>query len=185
MTAQASWVEEVLSFWFEELSAQDWFSGDAEVDHRIHARFRLLHERLAAQVPEEAMSDPDTALAAIIVYDQFSRNLYRGRPEAFASDAIAIAIARNAVDTELDAGMETARRIFLYMPFMHSEIMADQERCVSLFKAIGEKEQIFYAEDHRDVIERFGRFPHRNRALERESTPEELAFMKEHKGYGQ
>jgi len=181
----AAWHDEVLDFWFRELAPEDWYSGKAEVDEKIRARFGDLPAKLAANVPAEVETDPRAALAAVIVFDQFPRNIHRRKPEAFATDDLAAAITRNALDRELDAGMSPQERQFLYMPLMHSEVLADQERCVDLFKALGSEEGLKYAVEHRDIIARFGRFPHRNRVLERETTEEEAAFLESHDGYGQ
>lgn len=179
------WRDEVLDFWFRELTPEDWYSSKEEVDEKIRTRFGVLLPKLAADVPAEVETDPKTALAAIIVFDQFPRNIYRRQPEAFATDNIAVGITRSAIDKEFDAEMTPQERQFLYMPLMHSEVMADQERCVDLFRALGSEEGIKYAVEHRDIVARFGRFPHRNRALGRETTEDEALFLKEHAGYGQ
>jgi len=179
------WVDEILSFWFDEVGPKGWFEPTPELDETIKRRFGALHERLAAQVPPAAAGDQRTALASIILFDQFPRNMYRGSAGAFATDDLALRIAREALDKGYDDGLTPEERQFLYMPFMHSEISADQEHCVMLFKALGEEEGLHYAIEHRDIVERFGRFPHRNRVLGRESTEEELAFLQTHKGYGQ
>jgi len=181
----ADWSKDVLRFWFEELTASDWFGGAADLDDRIRTRFGELPGRLARQLPPEVMTEPMAALAAIIALDQFPRNIHRRRPEAFATDDLAASITRNALEKELDAGMPPAQRQFLYMPLMHSEVLADQERCVGLFKTLGNEDALKYAVEHRDIIARFGRFPHRNRALGRETTAEEAAFLDSHAGYGQ
>ncbi len=179
------WVDEVLDFWFGELTYKDWFGGGPELDEKIRSRFLDLHERLKAGFDERKVNDARMALAAIIVFDQFPRNMFRGSAAAFATDDMAAGIARLAVERGWDNAVEAAARPFVYMPFMHSEILADQERCVDLFRAIGEGDSLKFAIEHRDIVARFGRFPHRNRALGRESTPDELEFMKEHAGYGQ
>lgn len=179
------WHNEVLDFWFGELTHEDRFGGAPEVDQAIRDRFGALYERLAEGVPPEALSDPNTALAAIIVYDQFPRNMFRRSAKAFASDAMAMQVTRNALDTDLVEAIPEDRRAFVYMPLMHSEVLSDQERCVDLFKSTGIEEAIRYAEEHRDIIARFGRFPHRNSALGRTSTGDEVEFLKTHSGYGQ
>ncbi|WP_265516385.1 DUF924 family protein [Nitratireductor luteus] len=180
-----SWVDEVLAFWFRELEPKDWFQGSDALDKTIRTRFGALHERLSGHAPAEAMEDPRTALATVIVLDQFSRNMYRGSAKAFAADDMALRIARNAVDERFDDGMTPEERQFLYMPFQHSEISADQEHSVMLFKSLGGEEGVRYAVEHRDIIEKFGRFPHRNRVLGRVSTQEETAFLEGHDGFGQ
>lgn len=180
-----NWIDEVLSFWFEEVGPERWFESTPELDETIRQRFGALHDKLASKLPQEATASPRGALAATIVLDQFPRNVYRGTAKAFATDDQAIGLARKAIDSKLDEHLTLAERQFLYMPFQHSEILADQEHAVMLFKALGEKEALRYAIEHRDIIERFGRFPHRNRALGRQSTAEEEAFLQEHKGFGQ
>lgn len=179
------WRDRVLSFWFGELTSEDWFAGGDKLDARIRERFAGLYAELAKGAPPETRSDPEAALAAVIVLDQFSRNMFRRKPEAFSADAVALDIARHAVEAGFDAQLPAERRTFLYMPFMHSEVLSDQERCVDLFKQAGNEESIKYAVEHRDIIARFGRFPHRNRALGRDSTPDEQAFLEGHDGYGQ
>ncbi|WP_011579416.1 MULTISPECIES: DUF924 family protein [Chelativorans] len=179
------WVEEILTFWFEEVGPEGWFKPTPELDETVRKRFGALHKRLAANPPEAAGKSQRAALASIILFDQFPRNMFRGSAAAFATDDLALRIAREALDKGFDDGLTPAERQFLYMPFMHSEISADQEHCVMLFKALGNEEALRYAIEHRDIIERFGRFPHRNRTLGRESTGEELAFLEAHKGYGQ
>lgn len=182
---EAGWVGEVLDFWFGELTYKDWFDGGPELDEKVRARFLGLYEKLKAGFDERRIDDAQTALAAIIVFDQFPRNMFRSSAAAFATDDTAVGIARIAVERGWDRAGPEGARSFFYMPFMHSEILADQERCVDLFRALGEGDGLKYAIEHRDIVARFGRFPHRNRALGRESSPEELEFMKEHAGYGQ
>lgn len=182
---ETGWHEKVLSFWFEELTREDWFSGREDVDNKIRERFADLHGELAARPPQEVYTDPEAALAAVIVLDQFSRNMYRRKPEAFSADVMALDIASRAMDAGFDAQLPPDRRTFLYMPFMHSEVLSNQERCVDLFKQTDDQNSIKYAVEHRDIIARFGRFPHRNRVLGRESTDDELAFLRGHEGYGQ
>ena len=179
------WRDEVLKFWFEELTPDDWYTGKPEVDEAIRTRFGALHEELMAAPPPEVTTDPRSALAAVIVFDQFPRNIHRRQPGAFSSDDLALSLARNALDKEFDAGMNAVEKQFLYMPFMHSEVLADQERCVDLVKSLGNEEGIRYAIEHRDIIAKFGRFPHRNRVLGRATTDDEAKFMEGHKGYGQ
>lgn len=186
MTSEnAGWSEKVLAFWFGELTQEDWFSGGDATDAKIKERFLHLHRDLASSIVPEQIDDPREALAAIIVFDQFPRNMFRRTAAAFATDDVALRIARRAVDNGLDAELNAQEKQFLYMPFMHSEVVSDQERCVDLFKMLGNEEGLKYAIDHRDIVVRFGRFPHRNRSLGRENTQEETAFLEGHDGYGQ
>jgi uncharacterized protein (DUF924 family) len=176
------WIDEVLKFWFEELQSAAWFTKDAAIDAQIRNRFERLHEQLSQgdiQVP----ATPRAYLAAVIVLDQFSRNMFRGTAKAFASDAKALAFASRALDAGFDREMTKEQRQFLYLPFMHSEELAVQMRCVELYAAFDDAELMKYATEHRDIIERFRRFPHRNAALARESTPAEIEFMQKHPGF--
>jgi uncharacterized protein (DUF924 family) len=179
-----NWASEVLSFWFEELTTKDWFERSDATDETIRKRFRALYEALFEAAPSMSFDDPDTALAAVLVFDQFPRNMFRGEARAFATDDLAAAIARKSVEREFDAGMPEQRKVFFYMPLMHSENVADQEHCVSLCSAL-EGDTVKYAVEHRDIVARFGRFPHRNGVLGRQSTAAEQAFLAGHKGFGQ
>lgn len=179
------WVDEVLDFWFRELTAKDWYAGGDELDEKIRSRFQDTYERVKADFDIESADDARTALAAIILFDQMPRNMFRRTAAAFGTDDLAIAIARRAVDHGFDDGMKPEEKQFLYMPFMHSEVSADQERCVDLIRMLGSEEGLKYAIEHRDIVAAYGRFPHRNRVLGRESTPAEVEFLKGHQGYGQ
>lgn len=181
----ASWTDQVLDFWFTECSYEDWFGGGTDLDEKIRSRFEPLCRELLEKMPAEADADPRVALAAVIALDQFPRNMYRGTAEAFIGDDMAMRLARNAVDHDLDAGMSENERKFLYMPFMHSERLSDQERGLDLFRRLGDQDAVNYAIEHRDIIQKFGRFPHRNRPLGRKSTSAERAFMIKHDGFGQ
>ena len=180
----ADWVGNVLDFWFAELTAEDWFTRKDTTDEAIRQRFGALWEEFQAAVPAAAFRDPDAALAATIALDQFPRNMFRGTAKAFSSDALALAVAGHALHQGFEKGLKEERLPFLFMPFMHSEALADQERCVALFGG-PDDEKAKYAVEHRDIIARFGRFPHRNRALGRENTEEERAFLGNHEGFGQ
>lgn len=168
------WRAAVLKFWFG-LDKKQWWRGGEELDHRIRQDFlKLWFEK--RQLPVDTFTtDPLTALAGVILFDQFPRNMFRGDAEQFATDPLALAIAKQAVDKGFDEQLERHERGFLYMPFQHSETMADQDRAMLLFTALGDAEQIAYAKKHRDIIARFGRFPHRNRMLGRAPRPDEIA----------
>jgi uncharacterized protein (DUF924 family) len=181
--AHAGWVGEVLGFWFDELKPEDWFMTKAETDEAIRTRFLKLWQDMRQAIPAEAFLEAAPALAATIVFDQFPRNMFRKQADAFATDRLAQAVAHNARRLGFAEALPPSQRSFFYMPFMHSEALPDQELCVALFA--GSAEQLKYAIEHRDIVARFGRFPHRNRALGRESTEAEIEFLKEHQGYGQ
>jgi uncharacterized protein (DUF924 family) len=170
------WVGEVLGFWFEELGATRWFPRDDAVDERIRVRFLALHERLVSNDGCD-VDTPESILAAVIVVDQFSRNMFRGTSRAFAADPLALRLARRAIAQRFDAAMTIEARLFLYLPFEHSEDPADQALAVDLMRGLGHDDWTRYAESHKAIIDRFGRFPHRNIALGRLSTADELAFL--------
>ena len=176
---EPAWVDEVLRFWFTELTYEQCFKKDDAVDRQIGERFGATHERLAADPGSIDTAAPRELLAAIIVFDQFPRNLYRGTARAFATDPVARRLANAAVDSGIDVTLSKRERIFVYLPFEHSENTADQVRSVRLLGALGDAELDKYAVAHKVIIDRFGRFPHRNVALGRVSTPEEIAFLKE------
>jgi uncharacterized protein (DUF924 family) len=168
------WCADVLKFWFG-LKPDQWWDGGGELDHRISQDFlKLWNEK--RKLPADAfLADPPTALAAVILFDQFPRNMFRGHADAYSTDPLALAIAKEAVTRGLDEELAPATRKFLYMPFQHSENLDDQNRGVLLFTQSGDDQQLGYSKHHRDVIERFGRFPHRNSILGRASRPGETA----------
>jgi uncharacterized protein (DUF924 family) len=183
MTTIPSWTNDVVHFWFEELQPKGWFTRDEAVDATIRKRFGALHASLIEKVPASVLTTPLGALATVIVLDQFSRNLYRNSSRAFTCDPTALAIAQEAIRAGFDRQLERNQRVFLYMPFQHSEDRDVQHRSIELFTELGDANVLDYARQHRDVIERFGRFPHRNRMLGRESTPQEVEFLKTHSGF--
>ncbi len=174
-----AWAADVLSFWFETLAPAQWFKKDDGVDTEIRARFLGLHEQIASSPDDVLLAAADTALAAIVVLDQFPRNLFRNSARSFATDAKALRLADAAVARGIDQGLTRDQRLFIYLPFEHSEDLAMQERSVALIGALGNAELTRYAVAHQAIIERFGRFPHRNAVLGRASTAEELAFLQE------
>lgn len=167
----------VSSFWFEELEPKDWFVKNVDVDREIAKRFGATHLALAGDVPQHWWESADAVLALIVVFDQFSRNIYRGTPLAFATDGLALREAKAAIDAGLDQIVDADRRAFFYMPFEHSENLADQDRSVELFTQLGNDTYLDYAHQHRDVIAEFGRFPHRNAILGRDTTSEEAVYL--------
>jgi uncharacterized protein (DUF924 family) len=177
-TVEPAWVSAVLDFWFGELKKAQWFARSEIVDAQIRERFLSLHERLAAD-DAEVPALPRPLLAAIIVLDQFSRNLFRGTARAFAADAAARRLSRIAIEQGFDRDMQEAQRVFLYMPFEHSESREDQALSVELIARLGSEEWTDYAIRHKAIIDRFGRFPHRNAILDRVSSPQEIAFLRE------
>ena len=177
MTVEPAWVSDVLDFWFVELEKPQWFKKDDAVDAKIKQRFAAVHGEVSNLETASLTASPRIALAAIIVLDQFSRNMFRGTPASFASDAKALDLAKLALDRGLDQTFNEDEKAFCYLPLEHSEALEDQLRCVELFRALGNDNYLGYAQAHLDVIEKFGRFPHRNAILGRTSTPEEVAFL--------
>jgi uncharacterized protein (DUF924 family) len=175
MTAVAS-PESVLAFW-RAAGPDKWFNKDTAFDDEIRARFLSTYEAAAAGQLADWERTPDGALALAIVLDQFPRNMFRGSARAFAADPLARAVADRALARGFDATMALGDRQFFYLPFEHSEALADQERCCALCRATGDAELTKWAELHADIIRRFGRFPHRNPVLGRVTTPEEQAFL--------
>jgi uncharacterized protein (DUF924 family) len=167
--------EEVLRFWFGQ-DAKRWFEKNATFDAEVRSRFLPLYEELASN--SEWLSQPRDCLARIVVLDQFPRNMFRGTPRAFATDPLALAAAKHAVARGYDRDLLPVEKQFVYLPFEHSESLADQERACELMGALNE-ELHDWAVKHKVIIERFGRFPHRNAILGRESTPEEIEFLKQ------
>lgn len=170
-------VDAVLGFWFDELTPAQWFVANAEVDREIAQRFGDVYPLLATALPEGWPATARGQLAAVIALDQFPRNMFRGTARAFATDATALRIARAAIDAGLDRQLAGVQRQFLYLPFQHSEQAPDQERSVALYAALGNAQALDFALRHKAIIDRFGRFPHRNGALGRPSTAEETAFL--------
>ena len=191
-------IDEVLGFWFGPLDADGcadsehsarWWKKDAGMDEEITRRFGELHRAVRARELDDWLAEPSGRLAQVIVLDQFSRNMFRGKPASFASDPRALEVALDALDRGDHRTLPRDQRFFLYMPLMHIEDLAMQERMVALFEdllaeappALREKTAGFvkYAEMHRDIIRRFGRFPHRNAILDRTSSPEEVTFLEQ------
>jgi len=168
------WRADVLKFWFG-LEPKQWWNGGPDLDQLVREKFLNLWAE-KRQLPVDAfLADPLTAVAAVILFDQFPRNMFRGHADAFSTDHLALAIAKGAVDKGLDEELQKPERKFLYMPFLHSETLENQDRALLLFTKIADVEQIKYAHHHRDLIARFGRFPHRNAILGRTSGPDEIA----------
>ena len=167
-------LRDVLDFWFSH-GWNDWWRPGKAFDEEIRERFGRLWEEQRENVPEHFLGTADDALAAVILFDQLPRNMFRGHADQFSTDPLALAIARIAVDRGLDEAIGAVERGFLYMPFQHSEDLKDQRRSLLLFTALGNQEMLGYARKHHDVIQRFGRFPHRNAMLGRKPTALEAA----------
>ena len=168
------WRADVLKFWFG-LKPEQYWKADPGLDHRIRQGFLKLWAEKRQLPVDSFLTDPLTAAAAVILFDQFPRNMFRGAADQFATDHLALRIATEAVDRGFDEQVELRERGFLYMPFQHSEDLDDQKRSLLLFTALGDEEQLDYARKHHDVVARFGRFPHRNAMLGRAPRPDEVA----------
>ena len=167
-------VSDILHFWFSH-GWDDWWKPSDSFDAEIRKRFGTLWEEQREHVPEHFLGSADEALAAVILFDQFPRNMFRGHADQFSTDPLALAVAKGAIARSCDDGMTPERRGFLYMPFEHSEDLRDQRQSLLLFTALGNAEHLKYARAHYQVIERFGRFPHRNAMLGRKPTALEEA----------
>lgn len=167
----------VLKFWFEELSPQQWWEKDNVLDKRIQERFEDIHQQ-ASQCEFYRWRDcAQGRLAEIIVLDQFSRNMYRDTPQSFAQDSLALALSQQAVADGADKELNTIERSFLYMPFMHSESLVIHQQACLLYKANGLNSNYQFELKHLEIIEKFGRYPHRNKILDRQSSAEETEFL--------
>ncbi|HEX2256955.1 MAG TPA: DUF924 family protein [Afifellaceae bacterium] len=169
---------EIVAFW-REAGPDRWFKRDDAFDAEIRERFAVLHAAAAAGRHDDWADSPEGALALLLLLDQFSRNLHRGQPATYAHDEQARAIASRAVARGFDRDVEPGLRKFFYMPFMHSEALADQELCVRLCHGLYDLDTLKWARHHAEIIRRFGRFPHRNAILGRHTTPAERAFLEE------
>jgi uncharacterized protein (DUF924 family) len=168
--------DDVLAFW-RAAGEQKWFAKNDAFDAEIKSRFLPTYEAAAKGVLSDWEATPEGALALTIVLDQFPRNMFRRDARAFAADAAARAVADRALARGFDRQVPDAERLFFYLPFEHSEAMADQDRCCALVKALGNPDLLHWAELHADIIRRFGRFPHRNGVLGRITTPAEKAYL--------
>lgn len=170
--------EDVLQFWFEQTAPAQWWQADEAFDALIRARFGALHAAAARGELFPWRTSAAGRLAEIVVLDQFSRNIHRGTAGAFACDPLALVLAQEAVARGADRELPPVRRAFLYMPYMHSESLVIHDEALRLFGQPGLEHNLEFEIGHRRVLERFGRYPQRNAALGRESTPEELAFLR-------
>lgn len=171
--------DQVLAFWFDEIEPAQWWKVDPAFDAAIAARFGALHRAAHAGELWAWRAEPRGRLAEVIVLDQFSRNLYRGTAQAFASDPVALALAQEAVAGAHDMALPSAQRAFLYMPYLHSESRVVHVEAARLFASLDEADSDDSERRHKAIIDRFGRYPHRNEVLGRTSTPEELAFLQQ------
>lgn len=179
----ADWAQQLLAFWFDAHGMDDWYGGGPDFDADVRKLAGDWHAALRSQPAASFLSDPDTALAATILFDQVPRNIFRGHADAFATDDLARAIARGIVEKGWDQNWPDERRQFAYLPFEHSEDIADQRESLRLMGQLADPLFQDYAKEHFDMIDRFGRFPHRNAALGRTTRPDEEAAIEEGKNW--
>lgn len=172
-------INEILTFWFVECEQKSWWVKDPAFDAIVRGRFGALVEEAASDKLDHWAGSAEGARALIILLDQFTRNIYRGTAKAFVADEKAREIARNAIASGFDEGLNRHERNFMYLPLEHSEDLKDQEDCCRLIASIGSEGYLKFARSHRDIIARFGRFPHRNKILGRINTPEEEEYLKD------
>ena len=167
---------DIVAFW-HAAGPKKWFRGGPGFDLQCETLFADLHIEAASRKLDAWMDTAEGALALVLLLDQIPRNIFRGTAHAFATDPLALALASRAIDAGFDKQVDPMLRIFFYLPFEHSEAMADQDRCCALFKTLGNADLLHWAELHADIIRRFGRFPHRNHVLGRETTADEQVYL--------
>ncbi|MBW8296789.1 DUF924 family protein [Sphingopyxis sp.] len=182
-TPPTDWPQQLLTFWFDAHGMGDWYGGGPDFDAEVRDLAEGWHAALRSHPAETFLTDPDTALAAAILFDQVPRNSFRGHADAFATDSLARAIARGIVEKGWDQQWPDERRQFAYLPFEHSEDIADQRESLRLMTQLADPMFHDYAQQHFDMIDRFGRFPHRNAVLGRATRPEEEAAVEEGKNW--
>ena len=170
-------MNEILTFWFNELTPEQWFTKSDDLDNQITHRFQDLLQRASQCELYEWRNTAEGCLAEVIVLDQFSRNIFRDTPKAFTQDPLALALAQQAISLGKDKTLTTQQKSFLYMPFMHSESKVIHEQAVKLFSQQGLEYNLEFEYKHKVIIDRFGRYPHRNEILGRESTVDEIKFL--------
>lgn len=171
--------EDILNFWFNELTPTQWWAKDEKLDAEINHRFSAIHTKAARCELFDWRMAAKGRLAEIIILDQFSRNIFRNTPQAFINDPLALALAQEALAVDADKALSPTERSFLYLPFMHSESAEIHQIAVKLYSAPGLEGNLDFELQHQTIINRFGRYPHRNKILGRESTPEEIEFLKQ------
>ena len=171
--------KEIINFWFTGLEPKQWWQKDEELDLMIQTRFGELHNQAKAGELFHWRETALGSLAEVIILDQFSRNIYREKPESFACDSMALVLAQFAVSKGLDNDLSEVQRVFLYMPFMHSESRLIHIEAVKLFKSVGIQSNLDFEYKHKAIIDRFGRYPHRNQILGRQSTESEIEFLRQ------
>jgi len=168
---------DILTFWFSDKVEPLWFNSTPEFDSELKEQFEELYVAALAGNLSDWQNSAEGSVALVVILDQFPLNMYRGSPESFGGEAKAREIAKDAINKGFDSQINDVQKAFLYMPLMHSENIDDQDLSVSLFEAAGLKENLRFAKHHRDIVKRFGRFPHRNKILGRTSSQAELEYL--------
>ena len=169
--------QQIIEFWFSDRIKNQWFSSTPELDKEIFRKYGSIFDDASIGMLDDWMNDPEGCLALIILLDQFPLNMFRDQAKSFQTERKAIEVAFNAINNKYDQKLERDKRVFLYMPFMHSENLSDQDMSVRLYTENRLEANIGFAEHHREIIRKFGRFPHRNKILKRESTDEEKHYL--------
>ena len=175
--------QDILDFWFSEAARPRWFSSTPEFDQQLRSRFSGLWEQARNGLLADWEGSAEGALAVVILLDQFPLNMFRGQPASFSTEAQARRVAGRAIDSGFDSDLTDMQKAFLYLPYMHSESLSDQDRSVRLFAAAGLDDNLKWARSHREIVRRFGRFPHRNAILGRASTAAEEVWLASSEGY--
>jgi uncharacterized protein (DUF924 family) len=175
--------QDIINFWFHELTPQDWFRKNDQLDLLMRNRFQKIHDCAASGELFHWRHSAEGRLAEILILDQFSRNIYRNTPDAFKYDPMALLLAQEMMILKLDKGMDMSKKKFIYMPLMHSESRIIHDEALIIFQSLGDEETLKFECLHKEIIDRFGRFPHRNKILKRVSTQEEEIFLKDHPGF--
>lgn len=174
---------EIIEFWFSEPMNKHWFVKSDAIDAQITKNFSDLYQQAKSGELDGWRNDPQSALALVLLLDQFPRNMFRGTPQAFATDKQACELATDALARGFDKHFSNIERQFFYLPFMHSETLADQQRSMDLYTKLGDENALDFAQQHCVIIEKFNRFPHRNIVVGRETTQEEAEYLKIHPGF--
>jgi uncharacterized protein (DUF924 family) len=175
--------EEIIDFWFSETARTYWFRSTPEFDREVKSRFEMAWEQANDGLLADWEKTAEGALALVLLLDQFPLNMFRDRPEGFSTEAASRAVAGRAIVRGLDVSLPDSGKVFLYLPYMHSESLTDQDRSVELFELAGLDDNLKWARHHREIVRRFGRFPHRNAILGRTSTPEEMEWLASKEGF--
>ena len=170
-------IDSIIDFWFSDDMAKQWFNSTPELDLKIKSNFEEIYQSAVNGELDHWQTSPLGCLALILLFDQFPLNMYRGKEQSFATESRSRAVAEQAINNSFDEKLSDQQKVFVYMPYMHSEDLEDQAKGIELYSKAGLKENLRFAKHHHDIVERFGRFPHRNKILGRTNTPEEEVYL--------